>query len=74
MSAGADVVFTIVTDDAAMWEIFTSPDNLWVTRRKIVYQLRHRLAGDSCGSRAISGSRRGGVPGSLHGFQHHTGA
>jgi len=29
VSAGADVVFTIVTDDVAMREIFTGADNLW---------------------------------------------
>ncbi|HEY2615169.1 MAG TPA: NAD(P)-dependent oxidoreductase [Chthoniobacterales bacterium] len=28
VSAGADIIFTIVTDDAAMQEIFTSADNL----------------------------------------------
>ena len=30
VSAGADVIFTIVTDDAAMREIFSGPDNLLV--------------------------------------------
>lgn len=33
VTAGADVVFTIVTDDAAMREIFTSADNLLVNAR-----------------------------------------
>src|SRR6476469_2165388 len=33
VTAGADVVFTIVTDDAAMREIFTGTDNLLVNAR-----------------------------------------
>ncbi len=33
VTAGADVVFTIVTDDAAMHEIFTGADNLLVNAR-----------------------------------------
>src|SRR6478609_9919862 len=33
VTAGADVIFTIVTDDAAMREIFTGADNLLVNAR-----------------------------------------
>jgi 3-hydroxyisobutyrate dehydrogenase and related beta-hydroxyacid dehydrogenases len=32
VTAGADVIFTIVTDDAAMREIYTGADNLLGTR------------------------------------------
>ncbi len=75
VSAGADVIFTIVTDDAAMREIFTGAGQPSGQReREIVHQLRHRFAGDSCGSRAIGGSGWSVVAGSVHGFQHHAGA
>jgi 3-hydroxyisobutyrate dehydrogenase-like beta-hydroxyacid dehydrogenase len=37
VSAGADVIFTIVTDDAAMREIYTGADNLLVNSRGKIF-------------------------------------
>ena len=51
VTAGADVVFTIVTDDPAMREIYTGADNLLVNASgKLFIKLRDGLAEDSSGS------------------------
>ena len=59
VSAGADVIFTIVTDDAAMREIFSGADNLlsffkqelipWVDRQYRTDPSHRILAGHSSG-------------------------
>ena len=62
VSAGADVVFTIVTDDAAMREIFTGADNLLANARgnylSIAPRSRRRFMWKSSDWRKPPGRRR----------------
>ena len=53
VTASADVIITVVSDDAAMREIFTAPDdNLLVKAQgKALHQLRHHFAGGASGGR-----------------------
>ena len=75
VTAGADVIFTIVTDDAAMREIFSGADNLLVNARgKIVHQLRDGFAEDASGVEQWAEAAGAAVAGSVHGFEHHPGA
>ena len=45
VTAHADIILTVVTDDTAMRSIFTANNLLREARREGLHQLRHRLPG-----------------------------
>ncbi len=75
VTAGADVIFTVVSDDAAMRSHLRRRRQSARERgRKIVHQLRHRLARRPRGSGTARAQGRRGNARGVHGFEHHPGA
>ena len=73
VTANADIIFTVVTDDGAMREIFTAENLLKDASGKTFINWRHSQPRAAAGSRRRLPSRRRQFAGSLHGFEHSPG-